>query len=395
MKNIFYTGINSQGKNINGNLLAKNKKEAFAILNQKGIIVEKLFIKKNFLTRINLFSDNFEVFIKSLHNLISTGIPLTDALNFISSGQAGNSIQDAGMIIFENVKNGMALHTSIKNYFPNSSNFHLTLISSGEKSGNIEEALYSVSNLINEDKTKKTELISSLTYPLILLVTMFALIFFILEFALPKMLSVMDLNNQMPIATSVLIISGEVLPSIIIGCFYIVLIFSILIILRNRLLFLQNFLDLFFIKIPFVKNLIFILSRRTILQVYSIGLNGGLTIQETNSLVIESVSNNKIKKSLILLKENIESGERFSHAIEKTNILNSSQIASIKIGDETDNLKENFHLLKNQFEAQISFYLKTVSKIIEPVILIIFGIIILILALGIILPVLESTNMVI
>ena len=395
MKNIFYTGINSQGKNINGNLLAKNKKEAFAILNQKGIIVEKLFIKKNFLTRINLFSDNFEVFIKSLHNLISTGIPLTDALNFISSGQAGNSIQDAGMIIFENVKNGMALHTSIKNYFPNSSNFHLTLISSGEKSGNIEEALYSVSNLINEDKTKKTELISSLTYPLILLVTMFALIFFILEFALPKMLSVMDLNNQMPIATSVLIISGEVLPSIIIGCFYIVLIFSILIILRNRLLFLQNFLDLFFIKIPFVKNLIFILSRRTILQVYSIGLNGGLTIQETNSLVIESVSNNKIKKSLILLKENIESGERFSHAIEKTNILNSSQIASIKIGDETDNLKENFHLLKNQFEAQISFYLKTISKIIEPVILIIFGIIILILALGIILPVLESTNMVI
>ena len=394
MKNIFYTGINSQGKNINGNLLAKNKKEAFAILNQKGIIVEKLFIKKNFLTRINLFSDNFEVFIKSLHNLISTGIPLTDALNFISSGQAGNSIQDAGMIIFENVKNGMALHTSIKNYFPNSSNFHLTLISSGEKSGNIEEALYSVSNLINEDKTKKTELISSLTYPSILLVTMFALIFFILEFALPKMLSVMDLNNQIPVATSILIISGEVLPSLIIGCFYIVLIFSILIILRNRLLFLQNFLDLFFIKIPFVKNLIFILSRRTILQVYSIGLNGGLTIQETNSLVIESVSNNKIKKSLILLKENIESGERFSHAIEKTKILNSSQIASIKIGDETDNLKENFHLLKNQFEAQISFYLKTISKIIEPIILIIFGVIILILALGIILPVLESTNMV-
>ena len=394
MKNIFYTGINSQGKNINGNLLAKNKKEAFAILNQKGIIVEKLFIKKNFLTRINLFSDNFEVFIKSLHNLISTGIPLTDALNFISSGQAGNSIQDAGMIIFENVKNGMALHTSIKNYFPNSSNFHLTLISSGEKSGNIEEALYSVSNLINEDKTKKTELISSLTYPSILLVTMFALIFFILEFALPKMLSVMDLNNQIPVTTSILIISGEVLPSLIIGCFYMVLVFSILIILRNRLIFLRNFLDFFFIKIPFVKNLIFILSRRTILQVYSIGLNGGLTIQETNSLVIESVSNNTIKKSLILLKENIESGERFSHAIEKTKILNSSQIASIKIGDETDNLKENFHLLKNQFEAQISFYLKTISKIIEPVILIIFGIIILILALGIILPVLESTNMV-
>ena len=394
MKNFFYNGINSQGKSIKGNLLAKNKKEALLIVNQKGIIIEKIFTKRNFLSKINIFSDNFEVFVKSLHNLISTGIPLTDALNFISSGQAGNSIQDAGMIIFENVKNGIALHTSIRNYFPNSSNFHLSLISSGEKSGNIEEALYSVSHLIDEDKTKKSELISSLTYPFILLITMLALIFFILEFALPKMLNVMDLNDKMPLATSILIVSGEILPTLIIAVFYIFLIFSILIILRNRLLFLQKFLDLFLIKIPLVKYFIIILSRRTILQVYSIGLNAGLTIQETNSLVIQSVSNNKIKNSLILLKENIESGERFSQAIEKTNIFNSKQIASIKIGDETDNLKENFILLKNQFETQISFYLKTISKVIEPIILIIFGIIILILALGIILPVLESTNMV-
>ena len=394
MKNFFYNGINSQGKSIKGNLLAKNKKEALLIVNQKGIIVEKIFTKRNFLSKINIFSDSFEVFVKSLHNLISTGIPLTDALNFISSGQAGNSIQDAGMIIFENVKNGIALHTSIRNYFPNSSNFHLSLISSGEKSGNIEEALYSVSHLIDEDKTKKSELISSLTYPFILLITMLALIFFILEFALPKMLNVMDLNDKMPLATSILIVSGKILPTVIIAVFYVFLIFSILIILRNRLLFLQKFLDLFLIKIPLVKYFIIILSRRTILQVYSIGLNAGLTIQETNSLVIQSVSNNKIKNSLILLKENIESGERFSQAIEKTNIFNSKQIASIKIGDETDNLKENFILLKNQFETQISFYLKTISKVIEPIILIIFGIIILILALGIILPVLESTNMV-
>ena len=394
MKNFFYIGINSQGKSINGDLLSKNKKEALFILNKKGIIVEKLFTKRNYLSKINIFSDSFEVFVKSLQNLISTGIPLTDALNFISSGQAGSSIQDSGMIIFENVKNGIALHTSIRNYFPNASNFHLSLISSGEKSGNIEEALYSVSHLIDEDKTKRSELISALTYPFILLITMLALIFFILEFALPKMLNVMDLNDQLPLATSILIISGEILPNLIMGGLYIFLIFSILIILRNRLLFLQKFLDFFFIKIPLVKHFIIILSRRTILQVYSIGLNAGLTIQETNSLVIESVSNNKVKNSLILLKENIESGERFSHAIEKTKILNSSQIASIKIGDETDNLKENFHLLKNQFEAQISFYLKTISKIIEPIILIIFGIIILILALGIILPVLESTNMV-
>ena len=147
-------------------------------------------------------------------------------------------------------------------------------------------------------------------------------------------------------------------------------------------------------KVPIFNNILIILSRRTILQIYSIGLNGGLSIQQTNTLVIESIPNHKIKEKLILLNESIESGERFSLALERTKLLNLSQITSIKIGDETDSLKENFKLLKNQFENQLSLYLKTIAKIIEPTIILIFGFIILILALGIILPVLDATKMI-
>ena len=61
MKNFSYIGINSQGKSINGNLLSKNKKEALFILNKKGIIVEKLFSKSNYLTKFNIFSDGFDM----------------------------------------------------------------------------------------------------------------------------------------------------------------------------------------------------------------------------------------------------------------------------------------------------------------------------------------------
>ena len=204
----------------------------------------------------------------------------------------------------------------------------------------------------------------------------------------------MDLNSNLPIATSVLIKSGEVLPSLIKFIFYSVLTFCILIVIRNRFIFTQKFLDFIFMKLPIFNNVLIILSRRTILQIYSIGLNGGLSIQQTNTLVIESIPNHKIKEKLILLNESIESGERFSLALERTKLLNLSQITSIKIGDETDSLKENFKLLKNQFENQLSLYLKTIAKIIEPTIILIFGFIILILALGIILPVLDATKMI-
>ena len=128
------------------------------------------------------------------------------------------------MVIFEDIKNGATLYKSIKNFYPNSSNFHLSLISAGEKSGNIEEALKSVSNLIDENKTKKAELISSLTYPSILLITMLALIFY-LRIRFTKNAQCNGFKSNLPIATSVLIKSGEVLPSLIKFIFYSVLTF--------------------------------------------------------------------------------------------------------------------------------------------------------------------------
>ena len=81
-------------------------------------------------------------------------------------------------------------------------------------------------------------------------------------------------------------------------------------------------------------------------------------------------------------------------AFEETKLLNPQQIASLKIADETDRIKENFELIKDQFELKLSMTIKTIVKVIEPIILIFFGAFILLLALGIILPVLNTTSMI-
>ena len=140
--------------------------------------------------------------------------------------------------------------------------------------------------------------------------------------------------------------------------------------------------------------LIILSSRRILLQGYTIGLAGRLNLLEVSFLVMNSLPNLVIRKRIQQLINKIEEGQSFSKAIELTGLLSSQQIASLKIGDETDKIKENFELLKNQFELKLSLSLKTIIKIIEPIILIFFGILILILALGIILPVLNTTSII-
>ena len=100
MKNFFYKGIDLNGKEISGYLLAEDKSIAENILNNKGIIIEKIVNHKFFFNYIKP-KNNFEFFIKSLSDLLSSGLPLTDSLEFISNGKAGKSIQNEGLNIFE------------------------------------------------------------------------------------------------------------------------------------------------------------------------------------------------------------------------------------------------------------------------------------------------------
>ena len=194
MKNFFYKGIDLNGKEISGYLLAEDKSIAENILNNKGIIIEKIVNNRFFFNYIKP-KNNFEFFIKSLSDLLSSGLPLTDSLEFISNGKAGKSIQNEGLNIFEDIKNGNSLHVSMKKFFPNASKFHLSLITTGESSGNLDKTLKLISEMINENKRIKSELISTLTYPVILFFSMLLLLYFILEFALPRMLNVMDLSG--------------------------------------------------------------------------------------------------------------------------------------------------------------------------------------------------------
>ena len=393
MKNFYYKGIDLYGKKINGYMLATDKINAEKQLIKNGVIIEKIIQYRNF-NKIFKPNNNFELFIKNLSELLSSGLPLTDSLEFIAAGKAGKLIQNEGINIFEDIKNGNSLYASIKQFFPNASNFHLSLITTGENSGKLEKALKLISEMINENRTRRSELISTLTYPLILFVSMLSLLYFILEFALPRMLNVMDLSSDLPFPTTVLIISGDFLPIIIITFFYAILFFLVLLVLKNRFIFFQNVIDKILLDIPLIKQIIILSSRRILLQGYTIGLSGGLNLPEVSFLVMNSMSNLQIKKNMQLLINKIEEGQRFSLAIEETKLLNPQQIASLKIADETDRIKENFELIKDQFELKLSMTIKTIVKVIEPIILIFFGAFILLLALGIILPVLNTTSMI-
>ena len=394
MKTFFYFGVDVDGNPTSGSLLALNKIEAEQNLSKRGIIVQSIKQKSNLLSLFKNSQRSFEEIINDLSRLLSSGLPITESLEFLASKNTRNRNQEIANSILNNLKDGAELNKAIADQFINISNFHIALIKSGEKSGKLEESFTSISKMIDENKIKRYEMISSLSYPSILLVVMLLLIYFILEYAFPRMIDTIDFGENIPFPTQFLIFSGNILPGIITGIFYLVFILLLSIVLRNRFNNLSKIIDKIFIITPLIKNIIIITARRRILQIFSHGLNGGLSILDTSIIVSSSMPNQFLKERILSAIKSIEEGVSFSNAIEKINILSKAEIASIKIGDETDTLAKNFNLICDQFEKSLSITLKTVIKIIEPIIIITFGFMVLMLALGIILPVMNASNMV-
>ena len=394
MKTFFYFGVDVDGNSTSGSLLALNKIEAEQNLSKRGIIVQSIKQKSSLLSLFKNSQRSFEEIINDLSRLLSSGLPITESLEFLASKNTKNRNQEIANNILNNLKDGAELNKAIADQFINISNFHIALIKSGEKSGKLEESFTSISKMIDENKIKRYEMISSLSYPSILLVVMLLLIYFILEYAFPRMIDTIDFGGNIPFPTQFLIFSGNILPGIITGVFYLVFILLLSIVLRNRFNNLSKIIDKIFIITPLIKNIIIITARRRILQIFSHGLNGGLSILDTSIIVSSSMPNQFLKERILSAIKSIEEGVSFSNAIEKINILSKAEIASIKIGDETDTLAKNFNLICDQFEKSLSITLKTVIKIIEPIIIITFGFMVLMLALGIILPVMNASNMV-
>ena len=394
MKTFFYFGVDVDGNSTSGSLLALNKIEAEQNLSKRGIIVQSIKQKSILLSLFKNSQRSFEEIINDLSRLLSSGLPITESLEFLASKNTKNRNQEIANNILNNLKDGAELNKAIADQFTNISNFHIALIKSGEKSGKLEESFTSISKMIDENKIKRYEMISSLSYPSVLLVVMLLLIYFILEYAFPRMIDTIDFGENIPFPTQFLIFSGNILPGIITGIFYLVFILLLSIVLRNRFNNLSKIIDKIFIITPLIKNIIIITARRRILQIFSHGLNGGLSILDTSIIVSSSMPNQFLKERILSAIKSIEEGVSFSNAIEKINILSKAEIASIKIGDETDTLAKNFNLICDQFEKSLSITLKTVIKIIEPIIIITFGFMVLMLALGIILPVMNASNMV-
>ena len=399
MRKFFFNAMDSSGSIIKDVIEANNIDDAKGIIQKQKLTILKINEKKQLnliFTRNNILSlKQSSQFFTNFSIMISTGLTVSSAIESLIDTETDKQISKMLVNISQNLRRGESLAHSIKISKPTIKSELIEMIESAELNGKLPKVLKDM-NLLLDMKTKiQQRVTNALIYPFFLFVITLLVVNIILTQVIPQfVLTFQDAGANLPSITQFLfdlsyfmtnygVESAIVLGTSVIGLFYLIKLDAV-----------KNYLSDLFIKIPYLNKFIIDTNYNLFCRQMSINLLSGLQIDHALELSINSLPSISLKKCLKHIPEEIRKGSNLSKELKSVGIFPAYSLTMISAGEETGQLVDVFDRLSTQLNTQVENSIERLSKLIEPTIIIIIGIVVSVIAFGILSPILTMNEIV-
>jgi len=376
------------------------------------LLLEKLLLKNDIgLIKANIinltnkkftkYDINFNgklIFFRELLVLLSSGLNLARALDFLSTYFANSKLQEFTLLISYNINRGLSFGDSLEKYKNIFSALDISLIRAGEAANNLNKSLEYLVNYLEQKNKIRQKVRSALITPVITLFLFILISLFIFIFIIPVFANIFDSMGQKLSSLTLYILSiSNFLNSSKFLYLSLILFLLILIILIG----LKYSIKLRFIKDKLKLN-VFLFSKITLYlnlnlfwQTVNILLSGGVSLPEALSISANSLDNLVLKRKLSKLSSLISLGFDLNYvSLENKDIFSPEIRAIISAGSESGKLVTMSEKLADIYSNNLKNLLKIILSSIQPVLVIILGLLIALLILAIYLPLFELPNII-
>lgn len=304
------------------------------LLREKGYFILKYkneyALKQFFLSKVN--NEDLALLCSSLALLLESGVLISEALKLCKSQQVKIKLKESLESIRVGVLQGESLYDSMNNFKNIYPDFLMKMIYLGEESGTLQTILVELSDYYEKQDKIGKKITTSLTYPIIVLVTSLLSITFLMIKIVPQFLKTLtDLGGQLPIMTKVflLLCTGLQKNIVLILIFCIALFASLIYLTKKRKV--QLFIDQYKLKIPIISLLYLKIIMCRFSRAMSLLLGSGLPVTnciETASGILENkFIEEKLKASLIDINE----GKSIYNALKKCQIFDPVFLSIVNV----------------------------------------------------------------
>ncbi|MEQ1635759.1 MAG: type II secretion system F family protein [Methylococcales bacterium] len=327
------------------------------------------------------------LFCRQMYSLAKAGVPLTRALRSLIESTRNSAFAEALKDIVHRLEGGTALSLAMSHHPEVFNPLFINIINVGENSGELSRAFLQIGQYLQQEKDIQTRVKSALRYPSMVILAIVIAMAIVNIYVIPAFKGVFDnVKAELPWQTKLLMNISDFTvhhwPYLLVGGI-VSAVFSVKYINspKGRLQWDQALL-----KMPAIGSIMERSAMERFSRSLAMTLDAGVPLIQGLSVVSAAVGNSYISDKLVKMRHGIEKGETVSRMAQNSQIFPSLVIQMLVVGEETGNISTMLLEVADFYAAEVDADLKNLTSVIEPILLVVIGVMVLILALGIFLP---------
>ncbi|MCR5885815.1 type II secretion system F family protein [Rhizobacter sp. J219] len=327
------------------------------------------------------------MFSRQLHTLLKAGIALTRALGGLQES-ASPAMKDVIRQTRESLESGNEMSTSLAKQTGVFSAFYVAMVRVGEMTGRLDEVFLRLFHHLEFEKLMRDQVKSALRYPSFVVAVMIIAIGVVNVFVIPAFQRVFDnLGSDLPFMTQLLVGFSKFTlvawPYLLVGAVGGFFAFKRWTATEDG----GYTWDKLKLKFPIAGKIIRKATLARFSRSFALALKSGVPVVQAMMVVANTVDNHFYARAIEKMREGVERGDSLLRTAAASGIFTPVVLQMIAVGEESGTLDEMLGEVADFYQQEVEYELKSLSAQIEPILIIFLGVLVLILALGVFLPI--------
>lgn len=405
MKEFNYVAAKQNGTRVKGSKKANNPNDVVQYLHENGLKVISVqesisfdFSKLGSIQIGGLPLKDKMILTKQLAVMLGAGVPLTQALDVLVSQTKNKSMKDKLEAVYKDVQGGIPLSRAFKKNSNIYDELQVNLLEAGEKSGNLVEVLAQITIDLEKRNKVNAKIRGAMIYPIIVFLILIVVVAVMTIFMVPAVEGLYEdfgvSSDQLPAITRMMVSLSNFFTNPIGAISLFISIFGGIIAFRayygskpGR-----RVIDRLILRIPVFGKLIDYSQVVQMTRLLSMLIKSGLSIIDALQTVSAALGNIHYKEALTNAVVDVSKGTPLAASLVKKDVIPTIVIKMIAIGEDTGSLDQMLSDMADFYDEELNNLAENLTKLMEPVILVIVGSIVAVLAIAIYLPIYQIAS---
>lgn len=340
------------------------------------------------LARKRVTSLDVQLFSRQIYTLLKSGVPIMRGLAGLQESATNPSFGRVIRDLRESLDAGRELSAAMRRHPECFSTFYLAMVRVGEMTGRLEEVFLRLFDHMEFDRDMRERVKTALRYPMFVMIAMVAAMAVVNIFVIPQFEKVFNsFRTELPLMTRILIgtsrFTVEWWPAFAVGIIAAVFGFrSWTRSVGGRLAW-----DRIKLRLPVAGKIIHKGTMARFARSFALSIRSGVPIVQALTVVSQTSDNAYLASRIEQMRDGVERGDSILRTATNAQVFTPIVLQMIAVGEESGSIDDLMDEIAMMYEREVDYELKTLSSQIEPILIVFLGVMVLMLALGIFLPI--------